>query len=81
MRPSPPVEKIGAWLIVAWYRFKKMVEETPVMSDLTIALQGYPENVQRVADAIEAAFPGLKTWVIRNCLTKSFVADLCDGRY
>ena len=33
------------------------------MSDLSIKLEGYPENVQRIADVIDAAFPGLLVWV------------------
>lgn len=38
-------------------------ERLSVMSDLSIKLQGYPENVQRIADVIDAAFPGLLVWV------------------
>ena len=33
------------------------------MSDLAITLQGYPEKVQQLADALEDAFPGLIIWV------------------
>ena len=33
------------------------------MSELSIKLEGYPEKVQRVADAIDAAFPDLMAWV------------------
>jgi hypothetical protein len=33
------------------------------MSELYIKLEGYPEKVQRAADAIEAAFPELISWI------------------
>ena len=33
------------------------------MSDLSIKLEDYPENVQQIADVIDAAFPGLLVWV------------------
>ena len=33
------------------------------MPDLSIKLEGYPEKVQRVADAIDAAFPDLMAWI------------------
>ena len=32
------------------------------MAELSIKLEGYPEKVQRVADAIDAAFPDLMVW-------------------
>jgi len=33
------------------------------MPELAIKLEGYPEKVQRVADAIDAAFPDLMAWI------------------
>ncbi len=33
------------------------------MSKLSIKLEGYPEKVQRIADALEDTFPGLICWV------------------
>ena len=33
------------------------------MPELSISLEGYPEKVQRVADAIDAAFPDLMAWI------------------
>ena len=33
------------------------------MPELSIKLEGYPEKVQRVADAIDAAFPDLMAWI------------------
>ncbi len=33
------------------------------MSELSIILEGLPEKVQRIADAIEDAFPDLVAWV------------------
>ncbi|RYF13315.1 MAG: hypothetical protein EOO77_15735 [Oxalobacteraceae bacterium] len=33
------------------------------MHELAIKLEGYPEKVQRVADAIDAAFPDLMAWI------------------
>lgn len=33
------------------------------MSGLYIQLEGYPEKIQLIADALEEAFPGLIDWV------------------
>ncbi len=33
------------------------------MSELSIQLEGFPEKVQRIADALEEAFPGMVVWV------------------
>ena len=33
------------------------------MTGLLITVEGFPEKVQRVADAIEDAFPGTFAWV------------------
>ncbi|RYF13884.1 MAG: hypothetical protein EOO77_14930 [Oxalobacteraceae bacterium] len=41
------------------------------MSELFITLEGYPENVQRIADAIEYVFPGLIAWVQSEDCTES----------
>ncbi len=32
------------------------------MCELSIKLEGFPEKIQRIADAIEDAFPGLIAW-------------------
>ncbi len=39
------------------------METLRIMSELSIRLEGFPEKVQRVADAIEDSFPGLISWV------------------
>ncbi len=33
------------------------------MSELSIKLEGFPEKVQRIADALDEAFPGMVAWV------------------
>lgn len=33
------------------------------MSELSIKLEGFPEKVQRIADALEEVFPGMVAWV------------------
>jgi len=39
------------------------------MSGLCIKLEGYPEEVQRVADALEKSFPGMLVWVLSDDTT------------
>ena len=34
------------------------------MSELSIKLEGFPEKVQRIADALENTFPGMFEWVL-----------------
>jgi TolB-like protein len=40
------------------------------MSQLSIRLEGYPEKVQRIADALDAAFPGMVDWDLSENLTE-----------
>ena len=39
------------------------------MSQLSIKLEGYPEKVQRIADALDDAFPGTVAWSLSEDLT------------
>ena len=34
------------------------------MSGVSIKLEGFPEDIQRIADVLEEAFPGMMTWVL-----------------
>jgi hypothetical protein len=36
------------------------------MSELSIKIEGYPERVQRIADAIENIYPDMLVWVMSD---------------
>ncbi len=48
------------------------------MSGLSIKLEGFPEKVQRVADVLEEAFPGIFVWVQSQELTDGIMIKI-DG--
>ncbi len=44
-------------------RIREPAKGLSAMSELSIRLEGFPEEVLRIADVLEEAFPGLLAWV------------------